>query len=67
MVIPMKDNSSKFLERYRFSSFENEIERTNYWLPAVEVPAFKMEVAAAKMRTALLFGISFSILSQCWM
>jgi hypothetical protein len=25
-----------------------------------------MEVAAAKMRAALWLGISFSVLSQCW-
>jgi hypothetical protein len=28
---------------------------------------FRMEVTAAKMRTALWLGISFSVLSQCWM
>src|SRR5208283_631909 len=39
--------------------------RAAYWLPALGLPAFRMEVAAAKMRAALWLGISFSVLSQC--
>jgi len=38
-----------------------------YWPPAAGIPAFKMEVAAAKMCAALWLGISFSAFSQCWM
>jgi hypothetical protein len=38
-----------------------------YWPPVARIPAFKMEVAAAKMRAALWLGISFSVFSQCWM
>ena len=31
----------------------------------LRVPAFRMEVAAAKMRAALWLGISFSVLRKC--
>jgi hypothetical protein len=37
--------------------------RAAYWLPAAELPAFRMEVAAAKMRAGLWFGISSSLFS----
>jgi hypothetical protein len=43
------------------------VQRAAYRLPVAGVPAFKMEVAAAKMRAALWLGISFSVFSQCWM
>ncbi len=40
-------------------------ERAAYWPPSPGVPAFRMEVAAAKIRAALWLGISFSVFSQC--
>ena len=39
--------------------------RAAYWLPASGFPAFRMEVAAAKIRAALWVGISLSVFSQC--
>ena len=44
---------------------ENVEDRAPSGCPA-GVPAFRIEVAAVKMRAALWLGISFSVLSQCW-
>jgi hypothetical protein len=64
---------SLFISRHLFSSLRTgtarrgQTWRATYWPPAAGIPAFKMEVAAAKMCAALWLGISFSVFSQCWM
>ncbi|SRR5216683_5613632 len=64
---------SLFISQHLFSSLRTgtarrgQTWRATYWPPAARIPAFKMEVAAAKMCAALWLGISFSVFSQCWM
>ena len=63
-----KDDSktlTALLQNLNFFQMSAERTAAAYWLPAAGVPAFRMEVAAAKIWAALELGISFSPFSQC--